>query len=481
VVFFSAGLLAGCASVPPTIGGAPGAPPQPSEYWTPPRDLGTAETRAPLTPVSAPTSAPAATRTLSLADAVDLALRNNPATHISWTQARAAADLYGVSRGSLYPLVSVSGVVTRSRAASPLAGIERSQYGPAVNLSYLVLDFGGRSGSIEVARQTAIAADYSHNVTVQNTILQVEAAAFSFLANRALRDAERSALEEATANLASAEERHRVGLATIADVLQARTAQAQEELNLETLEGQVLVARGTLAAAMGLPANAAFDVPEVPAPDSASVSAVAQSVDTLIDVAVRSRPDLSAARAEAAQAAAQIRVARSASFPALNFSATGGYLGADVSSFAGRNYTLNFGLSMPVFTGFANQYALRAAGEQFDAANARTEFTRQQIVLQVFTSYYALQTATERVRTSANLLASAEESERVARGRYTEGVGSIVDLLIAQSALASARAQAVSARWQWRSALAQLAHDAGVLGIHGESLIPLGKTPGGPQ
>jgi outer membrane protein TolC len=134
-----------------------------------------------------------------------------------------------------------------------------------------------------------------------------------------------------------------------------------------------------------------------------------------------------------------------------------------------------------VFTGFANQYALRAAGEQFDAANARTEFTRQQIVLQVFTSYYALQTATERVRTSANLLASAEESERVARGRYTEGVGSIVDLLIAQSALASARAQAVSARWQWRSALAQLAHDAGVLGIHGESLIPLGKTPGGPQ
>ena len=65
----------------------------------------------------------------------------------------------------------------------------------------------------------------------------------------------------------------------------------------------------------------------------------------------------------------------------------------------------------------------------------------------------------------------------MARERYREGVGSIVDLLIAQSALANARAQAVDARWQWRTALAQLAHDVGVLNARGDtSFAPL--TPG---
>jgi outer membrane protein TolC len=92
----------------------------------------------------------------------------------------------------------------------------------------------------------------------------------------------------------------------------------------------------------------------------------------------------------------------------------------------------------------------------------------------VFTAYYNLQTATERVRTAADLLASATESESVARGRYREGVGSIVDLLIAQSALADARAQDAQARWQWHSSLAQLAHDVGILGLRGEALAPLG-------
>ena len=68
----------------------------------------------------------------------------------------------------------------------------------------------------------------------------------------------------------------------------------------------------------------------------------------------------------------------------------------------------------------------------------------------------------------ANLLASATQSEEVARGRYAEGVGSILDLLTAQSALADARAQHVQSRWTWYLALAQLARDVGVLSPRGD-------------
>jgi outer membrane protein len=473
--------VAACAGGPPGIAGVPGAPPRPNSYWTPPPEVRAAARPAPVAPPSALTDS--ALRRLTLADAVDIALQNTPATRISWAQARASADLYGASRGPLYPNLSLTGTLTRSRSiAVPgrLAG-ERTQYGPSLNLSYLVFDFGGRSGSIELARQVAIAADLAHNTAVQNTILQVEGSVFSYLATRALRNAQRTALEEATANLASANDRHDVGLATIADVLQARTAQSQAQLDLETYEGQLNVARGGLAVAMGLPANTTLDLPDEPPPDSTAIDAVTASVDSLIDVATRNRPDLMEARAQARQAEAQLVQARSAGLPSLAFTATAGHTASDLSGFAGNSYTLNVGLSIPLFTGFADTYDVDAAREQVTAAAARVELTRQQIALQVFTSYYAVRTAGQRVRTSADLLASATESEQVARGRYTEGVGSIIDLLVAESALASARAQAVQARWQWRTALAQLAHDVGLLGIHGESLAPLTSSTPGPD
>jgi len=67
----------------------------------------------------------------------------------------------------------------------------------------------------------------------------------------------------------------------------------------------------------------------------------------------------------------------------------------------------------------------------------------------------------------------------VARGRYAEGVGSIIDLLTTQSALADARAQAIQSRWTWYFALAQLARDAGVLGTRGEPNLTLTPAPAG--
>lgn len=467
-------LAAACVHRAPSIEGAAPIPQGPSARWTPTRSVveAAAADAKRITPSTSPT------QRLTLPDVVDLALRNSPATRLSWTQARAAADVYGSTEGRLFPSLSAGVSVTRTRTiATPgrPAG-ERSQYGPSLSLAYTVLDFGGRSGTIDVARQTAIAADLSHNATVENTILTVETAAFAYLSTRAQRDAEKSAVDLATAALDAASERHRVGLATIADVLQAQTARSQAELQLETLEGALQVTRGGLAVAMGLPANTPFEIPDVPATDS--VHFVTQSVDTLIEMAVRNRPELASVRAQAAAAQSQIRVARSGYLPALALSATGANNASTNSNFAGPTYSLNLGVQVPVFSGFSNQYDVAAASEQYRAAVARGEATKQQVIQQVFTAYYTLRTSTERVRTAHDLLASATQSETVARERYREGVGSIVDLLVAQAALANARAQDVDARWQWRTSLAQLAHDVGVLNSRGDtSFAPLTPAP----
>ena len=464
---------------PPSIDGAPGAPLQPNEYWNPSPGI-KAQVQRP-NPAIAPAVMPAATSRMSTADVVDLALRNNPATRVSWAQARASADAFGASRGQFFPTLSIDVGGSRAQPLAPSGLLsQRYQYGPTLSLSYLVIDFGGRAGNVDVARHTAIAADLAHNVSVQNTILSAEQALFAYQAARAQRDAQQAAVQEATANLNAAEERHRVGLATIADVLQARTFRSQAQLTLESLEGAVHVAQGSLAVAMGSPVNAPFEPPVLTdslCPDS--LRFVTQSIDTMIAVATRQRPDLEVARAQVAAAAAQVRVARSGLYPTVALNANSGYTSSSIPGFRGRTYSIGLTLDLPAFTGMARQYSLRSASDQLDAANARAEQARQQIALQVFTAYYNLKTATDRVRTSADLLASATESESVARGRYREGVGSIVDLLIAQSALADARAQDAQARWQWHSSLAQLAHDVGVLGLRGETLAPLGADTSG--
>ena len=463
VALYLAGVA--CVHAPPSINGAAPVPASPSSLWIPPAAVVAVVSRDTGHLVSSTMPV----KQLSLAEVVDLALRNSPSTRLSWAQARAAADAYGSSQGRLLPTVT-AGVTANHALSLATPGrppIERSQYGPSVSLAYTVLDFGGRSGAIDVTRQTAVAFDFTHNATVENTILQVEAAAFGFLSTRAQRDAQKVSVELASAALDAANERHRVGLATIADVLQAQTARSQAQLVLETLEGTLQVARGALAVAMGIPANTPFEIPDVPAADS--VHFVTESVDSLIALAVRNRPELASARAQAAAASSQIRVARSGYLPALAIGATGANNVSNVSTFSGRTYSLNVGVQMPVFTGFSNQYDVAAASEQYQAALARADATKQLVIQQVFTAYYTLRTATNRVRTATDLLASATQSETVARERYREGVGSIVDLLVAQAALANARAQAVDVRWQWRTALAQLAHDVGVLNARGDT------------
>jgi outer membrane protein TolC len=416
---------------------------------------------------------------LTLADVIDLSLRNNPDTRISWANARAAAAAYGSQKGAYYPTIDANVGVTRSKSIGRFA-VEQTSYGPTVSLSYLLLDFGGRSGAIGQARAALVAADWTHNATIQNTVLQVQAAYFNYMATKALLTAQQTTVAEARTNLEAAQDRHQVGLATVADELQAKTALSQAQLDLETVEGNLQTTRGALAVSIGLPANVSYDV-ETPA--AFPVASIADSVDALITAALEARPDLGAAQAEFEQAKARISQARSERLPSLMLSGSGGrtYLTGIRSSSNttgpnsthGNNYSVNIGLRIPLFAGFSRAYDQLQAEAEAQAAAARVDALRQQVVFQVFSSYYALQTATRRVRTADDLLASAQQSEDVALGRYRQGVGSVLDLLAAQSALASARAQQVQARWVWATALSQLAHDAGILDTHGTSPIRL--------
>jgi outer membrane protein TolC len=217
-----------------------------------------------------------------------------------------------------------------------------------------------------------------------------------------------------------------------------------------------------VATAVGVPANVPVEAEDLP---PAQVDTQLQKIEVLIGQAERERPELARARAQTAQAQSHAESVRWRGWPQLVLNANAGrnyfiYTGAPTAD----NYGASLLLRIPLFTGFKDSFDAAQAADQARAAEARAESVEQQVILQVWSSYHGARTAAHRVRTARDLLASAQQSEEVATGRYKEGVGSILDLLTAQAALASARAQEVQARADWLLSLASLAHDTGALG-----------------
>ncbi len=457
-------LTAACGHFTPGSTISKSVAPSPAIPWTPPAE-GRSPQQAP-TKLEIPEEYTKPGTQLSLAQLVDVALRNNPRTREAWHFARAAAAEVGVQRSEFYPVVELDGTITRQKT-SAVGGqftFLQTTYGPAASLNWLLFDFGGgRAADVAEAQAALYAADWIHNAAIQDVVLQVAQSYYAYLNSKSLVVARQSNLDEARRSLEAAEERHRAGVATIADVLQSRTFVSQAQLDLQDTQGQVLVIRGALATAVGVPATIPVDVGELP--EDLPLDRAQASVDELIVRATAERPELAARRFEAEAAKHRVQSALSDGLPKLFASGTINriYYYNSTGSPYSDNYAGSILLSIPVFTGLETVYSTKKAKEEAEQATATADVTRDQVTLEVWTSYYAVQTAAQRVKTSRDLLASASQSADVAQGRYKEGVGNILDLLTAQAALSNARAQEVQARSLWFLAMAQLAHATGAL------------------
>jgi outer membrane protein TolC len=414
----------------------------------------------PAAPEPAPPPAPR-----SLADLVDLALSRDPATRATWHDARAAAAQAGGVRSLYLPSVDASAGLVRQKllAAPTRPSVVQSTLGASAAVTWILLDLGARGALVDEADRLLAAARLGEHAAVADLVLRVQQSYFQYLAARALLDAEAAAVKQAEASLAAAEGRQRAGLATIADVLQARTALSQVRLAYQQVEGQALAARGALATLAGLAPTAELEVGELPA--AVDAGAAEPQVDDLLAAASLRNPDLGRARASAEAAAARARAASRAAWPVLAFQGSAG-----VSRFldpsgldASTSWSAGLVVRIPTFEGNRPAYEALAAREAADAARERADATAQRVALDVWTSWQALRTAGRRIATARDLLDSASASADVAAGRYREGVGSIVDLLNAQAALELARAEDVRARTDFLVGLAQLARATGRL------------------
>ncbi len=417
---------------------------------------------------------------LTLPDVVDLALCNNPQTRSLWASARQQAAALGVGLSAYLPTLSAQGGASRSLNSIGSQNVTTNSSANSKNASltasYLLYDFGARAGNVESARQLLFAANATRDATLQVNFLNAVQGYYSLLSARASIDSAKVAEQSAQESLNAAQARYQAGVATPADKLQAKTALAQATLNVITAQGNERTAQGTLANIMGFDANQPFEL--VPVPDITPNPAVEQDIGNLIDEARRNRPDLAASEAQVKAAQAQLDASRAANWPTINLTAQSAY--QDVSGTQNvpgttvinpgtttRSNSIGVSINFPLFTGMRNNYVIRSSEYQLEGKVAARDLLANQIALDVWKAYQALLTNSQALRTAEDLVASATASEQMTLGRYKAGVSglSIVDVLNAQSALASARQQRVAALFNFLASRMALAQAMGALDL----------------
>ncbi len=407
--------------------------------------------------VSDPCSQKAYDKPLSLVEVTEAALCHNPQTREVYANAKVQAAQVGVARSLFFPSVTDTLSATENKNRT-------TNYSNATNrivASYLLYDFGSRDANFENANQLLKAASASQNAIVQTVLLASVNAFYQVHASRAILNASIETERLSQESFKSAEAKYIAGVATPADKLQAQTSFANATLTKLRNEGTLKVAYGNLANVMGAPANINFQIADSKLDDIPEL--IDQDIDALIEQARLQRPDLMASEAQLKASLAKIESVKADAKPKVRIDASNQYDENLLGQTSQNTSQLGIFLSIPLFEGYKPTYLIRSAEATAELNASKRDQLKLQVSLDVWTAYQNLKTANESITASNVLLLSAEESSRVALGRYKEGVGNIIDTLNAQSALANAKQQKIQSVLNWNIARTTLAQSIGVL------------------
>lgn len=423
---------------------------EPSRYWQPDHAL-------PVVTVPARAEQLGGNAPLTLPELTEFALRNNPKTRQVWFAARAAAAGVGIEQADLLPQITANFAATRNLPISATTGSTSpwiTRYGPSISLSYVLFDFGVQAYQVESAEYRLLAANLTQNRALQDVVFQVEQAYYRLIGLDALVQVNELSLNNIKTTYEAAQKRRESGLATVADVYRVETQVAQAQLNLTRSRGDLEKARGQLATAVGLPVNGALKVQPLSSPTQ--IREISTSMTDLLDRAKAARPDLVAAEAEARAARASANAASKAGLPSIEITGAAGRTAFGDDRPSATNYSLGLNLRIPLFSGFRDTYSARQAEAQAAQAEAARDALYQQTELDVWQSYYDLQTAASGIGSTEAQVKSAEQTAQATLARYQAGFGSVLDLITAQQDESNARVQRIQSYLDWFTALARL-------------------------
>ena len=419
-----------------------------------------------MLPMPAPPAAAQthAIRFASLAELTEHALRERSESRAAWLGIQAEAARLDAATAANWPTLTgqLAFSESRSLSSSGVSNPTLHRYGPSLSLAYVLYDFGARAASIDAQRYQLIASLLNNNRVLQDVVAEVEAAYYALLRVQAQVEALTQLEISLRASLEAAEVRLKGGLVSRADQLRARAALAEAEVALLTAERDQAKAEAALKQTAGIEQTRALVLDWKTSPPAALDAA--NLLAELLAEAQRQRPDLQALQAAAASASAEAGRARAARWPVLSLGANGGrtYFTEDNRD-ASNSYNFGVNLSVPLFDGGRLAAEARAAERDAERLQAVVGTQRNQVARAVTDAYHDVRHAQAQREGVAIQFESASESAFAAESRYNAGVGSLLELLTAQAALARARQSAAEADSEWLAAYSRLNHALGRL------------------
>ena len=411
-------------------------------------------------------------RTLRLSDAVDAAVKNHPVLQQARAQTSAAEGRLTQARAPFFPQVTATASYQRVRSASlggrasttttgvggtpsavpttDASGVNIYTFGG--NATQLLWDFGTTYNRTRAASRNIDAFQASEKVASQNVVVDVRRSYFMARAQKALIAVAQESLTNLQRHLEQIQGFVAVGTRPDIDLAQARTDVANGRLALIDAQNAYDVAKAQLSRAMGLADDAPFDVADDALPP---IDGEDLPPERLLVRAVASRPELASLEKQREAFELTAKAFRGQYWPTLSASAGASETGTALGDL-GPAWNVGVSLAWPFFQGGLTHGQVREAEGNADLARAQGETEKVQIRLDVQQAQLGIRAAKASQVAAAEVVTNARERLRLAEGRYSSGVGSIIELGDAQLALTTASSQVVQADFRLSSARADL-------------------------
>ena len=415
---------------------------------------------------------------LTLRQAIDRALRQNPEAAVAQADQDAAGAAAKQARTAYLPLLDFTEDISRgndpvyvfgsrlrqqqfTQANFALNALNRPQpigdFMTGFKGSWLAFDSFQTQRQIRRADLFRKSARSASDAADQQIVMGVVNAYQAVLyAERALEVAEHEQ-QTAQALLTDVDQHVKAGLAVESDRMAAEVNVAARKQELIGAQGNLDLAWADLRLAMGVQ-----DLPQTALAPIEARDFPASTLDAELAAAAKNRPDLKAMGESTQAQKAAVSAARSAFGPQI--SAYGNWE-QDRPTFAGaggNNWVAGVQLNMDILPiGKREQLARERAAEM--KANAQLEQARQQLRLDVSRAHIQRQTAELQVATARAAMTQAAESLRIVRNRYNAGLATITDLLRAEDANRASQSNYWHAVYGNATAYAQLLFAEGLL------------------
>jgi len=396
-------------------------------------------------------------QTLTLDEAKALALRDHPSLEAMRQRVSAAAATVRIARSAYWPTLdadaSASRIQKHSYTGMPPAFAHQidmtpySTYGVDLTAGWVLFD-GFRRDFDLLAAQHGETASQDTLLDAQRLMLQAVASTYyhALLARETMRIAQEDEDFSGTL-LADTRNRFDAGTAKKSEVLTFENRRDQADSQRVEAAKSWRIARVALAELLALPSGEIAEATLLVVPTN--TTSVTPTLETSLDYAIRHRPDLQAAEAQAQAADAQRHSADAAWWPRVEAVAQSGLARDQNLRFeADKNQNLMVGVQATWnFFGGGHDTAVRDAAEAGARAAAQMKSALAfRVVSEVRQNLAALEATREQLAIQMRVLDRARQIRDLVRQEYVGGTAGITRMTEVQNEAVKADAGLVISR-----------------------------------